>query len=57
MLARTDTNSTVYYHAHGSGNITALINGYQIIVARAEYDPFGKMLGLWGPMANTNRYW
>jgi RHS repeat-associated protein len=56
LLARTDTNGSTYYHADGSGNITALINGDENIVARYRYDAFGKLLGEWGTNANANTY-
>ena len=56
LLARTDTNGSVYYHADGNGNITALIDAQENIVGRYLYDPFGRMLGKWGPKADSNRY-
>ncbi len=55
LLARTDANGSTYYHADGSGNVTALMDGSQNIVARYEYDPFGSMLGMWGKMAPINQ--
>jgi len=54
LLARTDANGTTYYHADGSGNITALMDGTENIVARYLYGPSGKLLGQWGSMANAN---
>jgi len=54
LLARTDTNGSTYYHADGNGNITALMEGNENIVARYLYNPYGKLLGQWGPMANAN---
>jgi len=54
LLARTDTNGSALYHADGAGNITALINGNENIVARYLYNPFGKVIGQWGPLANAN---
>jgi RHS repeat-associated protein len=56
LLARTDANGSTFYHADGSGNVTALIDGNQNIVARYEYDPFGKLIGKWGPLADANTY-
>jgi RHS repeat-associated protein len=66
MLARTDHsvlnsqpssgNAHAYYHADGNGNITALINGLQIFVAKYEYDPFGSVLSKCGPLADANAY-
>lgn len=46
-----------YYHADGNGNITCLISLNQIIVAKAEYDPYGNFLSLSGPKAGVNCYW
>jgi RHS repeat-associated protein len=66
LLARTDhaifnsqpssPNAHAYYHADGNGNITALINGLQIIMAKYEYDPFGAILSSCGPLADANLY-
>jgi RHS repeat-associated protein len=44
-----------YYHADGNGNITALLNQRNEIVARCLYDPFGNLLAKSGPMADFNR--
>jgi RHS repeat-associated protein len=54
LLARTDTNGSTYYHADGSGNVTALMNGMENIVGRYLYNPFGKPIAQWGPMAGVN---
>ena len=56
LLARTDARGTAFYHADGNGNITALVNGSQNVVARYLYDPFGRPLGQWGPLADANKY-
>ena len=56
LLARTDANGSTFYHSDGSGNITALIDATQNIVARYEYNPFGKLIGKWGALADVNRY-
>src|SRR6185369_3143185 len=63
LLARTDHQSTIdyqpstsYYHADGSGNVTALLNGQQKFVARYVYDPFGNILSKSGPLADANVY-
>lgn len=45
-----------YYHADGNGNITAMVNAQQIIVAKYLYDPFGNTIALAGPMAALNHY-
>ena len=54
LLARTDTNGSTFYHADGAGNITALMDGGENIVARYLYNPFGKLIGQWGTMAGVN---
>jgi RHS repeat-associated protein len=46
----------VFYHADGVGNITALLDRYQKIAARYLYDPYGNIIGKWGPLADVNRY-
>src|SRR5205823_2417610 len=38
------------------GNITALVNSRQYVVARYLYDPFGNTLSLGGPLADANVY-
>jgi RHS repeat-associated protein len=45
-----------YYHADGGGNITALVNSSQTIVASYKYDSFGRTLSLSGSMATPNVY-
>ncbi len=54
LLGRTDTNGSTFYHADGAGNITALMDTQQNIAARYLYNPFGKPLGQWGPIADVN---
>jgi RHS repeat-associated protein len=58
LLARRDRTSgqTSFYHADGNGNITALINSVQYIVAKYSYDPFGNVLSQSGPLAEANLY-
>jgi RHS repeat-associated protein len=56
LLARTDANGTTYYHTDANVNITALMDGNQNIVARYEYDGFGRLIGKWGSMADANVY-
>ena len=56
LLARTDTNGTTFYHTDGSGNVTALMDGNQNIVARYEYDRLGRLIGKWGSLAAANHY-
>jgi YD repeat-containing protein len=47
LLARTDANGSTFYHSDGSGNVTALMDGNEDIVARYLYNPFGKLIGQW----------
>jgi RHS repeat-associated protein len=54
LLARTDANGSTFYHADGAGNITALMDGGENIVARYLYGPFGKLTGMWGSLAPAN---
>jgi RHS repeat-associated protein len=55
LLARTDANGSTCYHADAAGNITALTDANQNIVARYEYDAFGRLIGFWGTMGPVNR--
>jgi RHS repeat-associated protein len=61
LLALSDqrtsaSNPTNYfYHADGSGNVTALLNQRNEVVARYLYDPFGNLLAKSSPMADFNR--
>jgi hypothetical protein len=45
LLARTDANDSTFYHSDGAGNVTALMDGQEDIVARYMYGPFGKLIG------------
>jgi RHS repeat-associated protein len=56
LLARRDrtTGQTAFYHADGNGNIAALINSLQYLVAKYLYDPYGNVLSESGPMADVN---
>jgi RHS repeat-associated protein len=66
LLARTDMPSTLdarpstaihaYFHSDGNGNITALVDTNGFIVARYQYDPYGNLLGMSGPLAEANTY-
>lgn len=58
LLARTDAanGQTAYFHADGNGNVSALVNAQQIIVAKYLYDPFGNTLSKAGPLADANTY-
>ncbi len=54
LLARTDSNGSTFYHADDNGNVTALTDANENVVARYLYDPFGRVLGQWGPLASVN---
>ena len=54
LLARTDGNGSTFYHADGAGNVTGLMDGNQYMVGRYLYDPFGKLIGKWGSVADVN---
>jgi RHS repeat-associated protein len=56
LLARADGNGSTFYHADGNGNITSLMDANQYMIARYLYDPFGKLIGKWGTMADANKY-
>ena len=64
LLARTDNSQLIlgnssahaYYHTDGNGNVTAMINNLQLIVAKYLYDSFGNTLSLSGPLAGANTY-
>jgi RHS repeat-associated protein len=45
-----------YYHCDGNGNITALVNSLQLMVAKYQYDPYGNLTSLSGPLAGANVY-
>ena len=45
-----------YYHADGNGNITAMINASQTLVAKYLYDSFGNTLAQSGSLADVNAY-
>ena len=48
--------SSFYYHSDGNGNVTALVDTNQNVVARYLYDPFGNTLSATGPKADVNKY-
>ena len=56
LLARTDIKGTVFYHSDAMGNVTMLVDRYQTLEARYLYDPFGNIVGKWGPYVDVNRY-
>jgi RHS repeat-associated protein len=58
LLALTENPQSThsFYHADGNGNVAALLNTNQILVAKYEYDPFGNTLSISGSKAFVNRY-
>jgi RHS repeat-associated protein len=54
LLARTDGNGSVFYHADRAGNITGLMDSQGNMTARYLYGPFGRLLGKWGALADAN---
>jgi RHS repeat-associated protein len=60
LLSRSQNVSGVlqqnFYHADGNGNVTALMNYNQQMVARYIYDPYGRMIGMNGHLAEANLY-
>jgi RHS repeat-associated protein len=59
LLAMTENSSSThsYYHADGNGNITMLINSYQLPVGKYGYDSFGNPLWESGTKAFVNPIW
>ena len=56
LLTPNSQNAHAFYHADGNGNITAMVNTNGIVVARYNYDPYGNLLGMSGPLAEKNTY-
>ena len=56
LLSRTDGYGTVYYYSDASGNVRALLNEDQHVVARYQYDAYGNMIGQSGGKAEGNLY-
>ena len=57
LLAMTESfGPHSYYHADGSGNVTALVNVNQLLVGKYSYDSFGSTLSINGPKALINPY-
>ena len=54
LLSRTAGANSYYYHSDGAGNITAMLDGIENVVARYLYDPFGRVLAQWGALASAN---
>ena len=56
LLIASDPSAHACYHADGNGNVTALVNSTQGIVARYLYDPYGNLLAKAGSLADANLY-
>jgi RHS repeat-associated protein len=60
LLALSNHQSPIaehfYFHADGNGNVTALVDTNQNVVARYLFDPFGNTLSATGPKAEINKY-
>jgi RHS repeat-associated protein len=60
LLAMTDhkdiSTRHYYYHSDANGNVTALINEQQVVMARYAYDPFGNQIMAVGPVSALNPY-
>lgn len=56
LLARNAGGTDAFYQADGNGNITALIDLSQNVVARYAYDAFGNVLSMSGSLASANPY-
>jgi len=54
LLARTDGSGSTFYHVDGAGNVTGMIDEQGDMAARYMYGPFGRLVGMWGPMAGVN---
>ncbi len=58
LLARTDNTqiapSHAYYFSDGNGNVTALVSTNKLLLAEYNYDPYGNLLGMAGPLADAN---
>jgi len=56
LITQNSPGAHACYHCDGNGNVTAMVNGNGAVVARYEYDPYGNILALSGPLANGNLY-
>ncbi len=45
-----------YYYTDAHGNVAALVNDYQNVVARYLYDPYGNQVAISGPWADANPF-
>ena len=64
LLARTDMGlwvankpfASACYFNDAQGNVVGLAYTNETMAAQYEYDPFGNILALTGPLASANRY-
>ncbi len=64
LLARTDMGqwiagtpwATAYYFADAQGNVDALVYTNGLMAAEYEYDPYGNIVSMSGPLAGANKY-
>jgi RHS repeat-associated protein len=62
LLARTHGYSSGawsthnFYHADGNGNITAMVDSAQSLVASYKYDPYGNSFAATGTLAGANQF-
>ncbi len=64
LLARTenpkllinDPFATAYYFAYDRGNVAEMVYTNGVVAAQYQYDPFGNMIAMSGPLAAANRY-
>jgi RHS repeat-associated protein len=55
LLARSvNGGSHAFYHADGNGNVTAMVDGSQAVVANYRYDPYGRLVSSSGTLAGAN---
>ena len=58
ILAMTESSgASSYFHNDAVGNVTALMDGYENIVARRTYGAFGNSIFLGGNKAGANPFW
>lgn len=58
LLAMTENaGASSYYHQDGFGNVTALMDAGENIVARRMFDGFGRTINLTGGKAGINPFW
>jgi RHS repeat-associated protein len=64
LLARTDMDlwvankpfASACYFSDAQGNVVGLAYTNETMVAQYEYDPFGNIISMTGPLASANRY-